>query len=122
MFQQLFAEAHGVESQRSRAHGAHAQRAQAIHHPANAQEVGEVFLEAFRLGMRSMFAGQGVFETVLTQVIADGNLAAEAIAAALNRQIHRIIRIGLHQDRHIQLGQFQGINHAFFIAEVGHAD
>jgi hypothetical protein len=46
-----------------------------------------------------MQAGQGKVKPVLTQVIADRNLAAKRITAPFHVERIQVIRIGLHQNR-----------------------
>ena len=69
-----------------------------------------------------MQAGEGKLITILAQVVANRNLAAEGIAAALDVESRQVIGIGLHQNRDIQPGKFDGISHAFFVAEIGQND
>jgi hypothetical protein len=66
--------------------------------------------------------GEGERNPVLTQVVADGNLAAERVAAPLDGELAQIIRAGLHQHRHVERRQPQHVRHALFVAKVGQAD
>ena len=66
--------------------------------------------------------GQREGEAVLAQVVADRDLAAEGVAAALDVERSQVIRVGLHQDRHIQPGELDRVGHALLVAEVGQAD
>ena len=88
-------------------------------HTANTDKFCQIGLEAIRQWVNSVQFGQGVGVSILAQIVANRDLAAEPIAAAFHRQLVQVVRISLDQNGHIQPGEFDGIRHALFIAKVG---
>ena len=118
-FENLFAIANGVERGRSRADGAYAQVAEALHHPAHSGEPFEIFGKLWRAGTFRVQCSDGIGNAVLSKIIASRHLAAEAVTARSDGHLLRIIRRGLNQYRHTKIGQPQGIGNGPFFAEVG---
>ena len=65
-----------------------------------------------------MLAGQGKRNAVLTQVIAERNFAAKAVAAGRQTHLIKVILFRLHQHRHIQPGQTQRFGNGLFVTKV----
>ncbi len=65
-----------------------------------------------------MLGGEGKGNAVLAQVVAQGDLAAEAVAAGRQPHLVEIVFLGLYQHRHVQAGETQGFRHRFFITKV----
>jgi len=63
-------------------------------------------------------AGEREGDAKLQQVIADGHLTAEAVAAIGDIHLFRIVGEGMHQHRHIKPGQAQRRGHASLLAKV----
>jgi hypothetical protein len=59
---------------------------------------------------------------VLPQVVADRDLAAEAVAAARRVEAAEVVRLGLDEDRHPQPALAQRLHHRLLVAEVGERD
>ena len=118
LLQNFLAVAHRVERRRTRAEGADAHVAQALHHAADAREPLQVFAEDVGVRRFGVRRGNGVRDAVLLQVIAGGHLAAEAVAAELDGHLRRGVRRGLHQHGDIQIGQPQGIGDGALLAEI----
>ncbi len=59
---------------------------------------------------------------VLAQVVADGNLAAEGVAPAVEAELIEIVGARLHQNRNMRLGQPDGVGDSLFIAKIRQAD
>ena len=117
-FQNFLAVADGVERRGTRANRAHAQVAETIHHAADSREPLQVFGELGRVGALGVQRGDRVRNAVLPQIVAGRHLAAEAVAAERDRHLAGIVRRGLDQHRHVQIGQAQGIGDGPLFAEV----
>ena len=57
-------------------------------------------------------------DAILIEVVADGNLAAEGIAAAVEVHLVVLIVAGLYQHRYVQFGTTDGIDDAHLVAEI----
>ena len=66
-----------------------------------------------------MLGGQRKRDTVLAQVVAKGNFAAEAIAARRQPHFIQIILFGLNKHRDVETGEAQRFGDGFLIAKVG---
>ncbi len=84
--EQLLAVAHGLESIWPGADGAQASVLHAVGDLAHAYELVEVGAEGIGLDRDRVGLGQRVPEAVLAQVAGDGDLAAEGIAPAVQRE------------------------------------
>ena len=95
---------------------------QAFDHATDAEEAVEVGVKAGLRRVHGVQSGERKWVAVLPQHVADGNLAAEGIAAPCHVQTVQIVGKGLDQNRHPESGELQGIGHALFVAEIGQRD
>ena len=72
--------------------------------------------------MHGVQVGEREGIAVLAQVVADRDFAAEGIAPPLDRELIQVVRVRLHQDRHVEPGELDRVGHALLVAEVGQAD
>ena len=93
--------------------------AQSADHPADPGEELEVLREGGAVEGHGVGAGVREGNAVLVEVVADGQLAAEGVAAVERVELVQLVVAGLHEDGHAQLGELQGVDHAELIAEVG---
>ena len=73
-------------------------------------------------GRFGMERGERVGDAVLLEVVADAHLAAEAVAAPGDGHLAGVVRGGLDQHGHVEVGQAQGLGDAALLAEVGQGD
>ena len=72
---------------------------------------------SYRVGLR-----QRVRDPVLAQVVACRHLSAEAVAPMRNRHLLRRVRRGLHEHRHVEIGQSQCVCNGALVPEIGQRD
>ena len=72
--------------------------------------------------MHDVARGQREGDAGLLEVVADGDLAAEGVAAAGDAEGVKVVGVGLNEDRDVQTGEFDRVGDAFFVAEVGEDD
>ena len=65
-----------------------------------------------------MLSGQSEWNTILAQVIAQRDFAAETVAASRQPHLIEIIFLRLNQNRNIQTRETQRLCHRFFIAKI----
>ena len=87
--EQLLAEAHRVERGRPGADGADARVLQAVDDAAGGGEAPQIGSEGRVAGRDGVQRRQRIADAVLAQVVADRHLAAEAVAAVLDRHAAR---------------------------------
>ena len=95
---------------------------QAVHHAADAGELDDVGLHQRVVDVVGVQGGIGERDTVLIQVVADRDLAAESVAAVIQVHFVVVVVIGLDQDGHIQVGLVDGVDDTDFKAEVRKRD
>jgi hypothetical protein len=66
--------------------------------------------------------GERVGDAVLLEVVADGHLAAEAVAAEGDGHLAGGIGRGLDEDGDVEVGEAEGVGEAALFAEVGQGD
>ncbi len=120
--QQFFRVADGVECGGTRADGADAEVLQAANDAADGGEPGEVGGELGRVGGLGVQRGERVGDAVLGEVVADGHLAAEAVAAMGDGHLGGRVGRGLDEDGDAQIGETDGVGQAALLAEVGQGD
>jgi hypothetical protein len=69
---------------------AHAHTAHTAHHAANLLKTPEILLEHLAAKRANVLGGQGERDAVLAQVVAQGDLAAEAVAAGRSPILSRL--------------------------------
>jgi hypothetical protein len=98
-------------------------RAQLPHHATDGDELLEVGAEGLVLQrVHNVFARQRERDVRLLEVVADGNLPAERVAAALDAQGIEIVRVALNEYRHAQAGLLERVGHTLLVPEIGEAD
>ncbi len=122
VFEQLLAVAYGVEGGRPRAQSADAQALEASDHTTGGCESDQILLELDALGRYGVELGQAEGHAVLAQVVAERHLAAEAVAAVGDGHDVDLVRRGLDQNRHVEAGPSQRVDHGALFAEVGQRD
>ena len=122
LLQDLLAVAHGVERRRPRADGADAHAAQSAHHAADAGEPLEVLAERSESGASvcRVVSEYGMPYCVRL-------LQADILPQKLSRRYSMDIfgggiRRGVHQHRHVQIGQAQRVGDGALVAEVRQRD
>ena len=103
-FQQFFAVAHGVKTRRTRTNRADAYAFHGFHYPADLAEALQVGGKHFAGQRANVLSGQGKRDPVLAKVVAQGNLAAEAVTAGGEAHFIEIIFFRLDQHRHVKAG------------------
>ena len=91
-----------------------------VDNPADSGKIPEIFPELFAQGMNNVGFEHGEGNTVLSEHIRDGELAAVSIAAMGKIHLSDFIRVGLHQDR--DAGILQGSDGPVFIREDRHGE
>jgi hypothetical protein len=66
-----------------------------------------------------MIARQAVPESILAQVVADGDLAAISVAAAVEAELIDVVWVCLHEDRNVDVSYTNRISDPLLIPEVG---
>jgi hypothetical protein len=122
LFKELFGVADGVESGRARADGAETDVAQAADDAADGGEPAEVRLELGRVGGLGVQLGERVGDAVLLEVVADGHLSAEAVAAEGDGHLAGVVGRGLDEDGDLEVGETEGVGEAALFPEVGQGD
>src|SRR5271154_1097315 len=117
-FEQFFAVPDGIKRRGPRANGPNAQIPQPVYDPANAGEPGQISFELFRIRSHRVLGGQRVGNAILLEVVAGRHLSAKTVAAMRDGHFRGRVRRSLHQHRHIQSGEPQGICDSAFIAKV----
>ncbi len=117
--QQLLAVANRVEGRGTRADRAHAKVGKAAHHAADRGEPRQVLAEVIGVGLHRVRRGQRVGNAVLHHVVAGRHLSAEAVAAVGDLHVRGPVGSRLHQHRHLQGGEAQGIDNPPLFAEIG---
>lgn len=72
--------------------------------------------------MHDVTRGEGEGDVGLLEVVANGYFSAEGITPARDAEGVKVIGIGLDKNRDVKAGELDGVEHAFFIAEVGEDD
>src|SRR6202789_3017068 len=121
-FEKFFGVADGVEGRGARADGAEADVAKTSHDAADGGEPLEVGLELCGVGGFGVERGERVGDAVLLEVVADGHLAAEAVAAEGDAHFARGVGRGLDEDGHVEIGQAERVGQAALFAEVWQRD
>lgn len=121
-FENLLRVANGVERAGPGANCAEPRAAQAVDDAADAEEPVEVLSEALRSRQADVLACERELRASLHKVVADGDLAAERIAAARGRELVQIVWIALDEDGHVQTGHLERVRDALFVAEIREAD
>ena len=62
--------------------------------------------------------GERIADAVLAEVVADRHLAAEAVAAMLDRHAPALVREGVDEHRHVEVRPAQRVGHRPLVAEV----
>jgi len=122
VLEELLAEAHRVEGHRARAKHPEAGAAHPARHTAHRGELAQVGAETVGLRINGVQRRQAEGDAVLTQVVAQRHLAAEAIAPPLQVHLGRIVRESVNEHRHAQVGEAQRVGDAALVAEVGQRD
>ena len=120
--EELLGVADGVEGGGTRADGAEANVAQAAHDAADGGEPLEVGLELGGVGGFGVQGGEGVGDAVLLEVVADGHLAAEGVAAEGDAHLAGGVGRGLDEDGDVEVGEAEGVGEAALFAEVWQGD
>jgi hypothetical protein len=120
--QDLLAVTDGVEGGWAGAHGTDAHPAQAAHDTAHGQEAREVGAERGVERLHHVLPRERERDPGLAQIVAEGDLAAERVAAPRRIQALEIVGVRLDQDRQIQSGQADGLADALLAAEVRQDD
>jgi hypothetical protein len=94
---------------------------QSAAHAANSKEVLHIIPEAIRKDADRVIVRQRIGKAILTQIIADRNLSAESIAAAIKSKLIQIVGRSLHQNRNLQAGKTDRVRHRPFVAKVRQA-
>ena len=89
---------------------------------ADAQELQQLAPELVGGDVHGVRVRQAERDAVLAQVVADGDLAAERVAPPRHVQLIEIVRIRLHEHRHVEPGELEGVGHALLVAEVRQTD
>ena len=97
---------------------ADAKIAQSVHDATNGGKPAEILLKFCGIGANGMRARQRVRDPVLSEVVARGHLAAEAIAPRRNGHLPWDIRCSLHKHRHIEPCEPQRIRDGALVAEI----
>jgi hypothetical protein len=121
-FQDLLTVANGVESSWPGTDDSHPEVLESPIDPTNPSKTLQVPLKSGGSRINGVEFGQRVFDSVLVEVVADRDLAAEGIPAVSDGQLILIIWIGLYQDRYIQPRPADGIGNCPLIAKVGKGD
>ena len=121
VFQELLAEADGIERRGTRAQHPHSKVFEPLHYAAGGGECLQVGLESFGRGRHRMLSGQRKSDSVLPQVVADRNLSAEAVAPPAHQHFIRLVGIGVDQDRHVEVCHANAVGHAALVAEIRQA-
>src|SRR5262249_46828992 len=121
-FEELLAVAHRVERAGARPDGAEAHASQAVHDPADAEEVPQVVAEGLRRRMLHVPAGQRGWGAGPAQGVADGDFAAEGVPAAGGDELAKVVGIGLDEHRHAQAGELESVRHGLLVTEVRQDD
>ena len=89
-----------------------------VYNAADACELVEVLSQHRGVDRISMESGVSERNTVLIEVVANGNLAAEGIPAVV--EVHLVVAViaSLHEYRHIQVSFLDGIDDADLETEV----
>jgi hypothetical protein len=120
-FEDFFRVAHGIESAGTRADGADADLAQALHDAGHGDEVLQVGAERCVERMHDVFRRERVGDAGLAEIVADGNLAAEGVAATDDVEAVEVVGVALHEDGDVEAGELQRVGHALLVAEVRQA-
>ena len=88
--QDLLTVSNGIESTWPCTHGADAQVAEPTDDKTNGEEIDQVIMEALVKRAHDMARGEGVFDAVLIEVVADGDLAAPGIASVGDIQLPEV--------------------------------
>ena len=120
--EEFFAGAAGVETERTGADLADAAVTETVHHAADACELGDVALHEGIVYVVGVICGVGEGNSVLVKVVADRNLAAESVAAAIEVNLVVVIVVSLYKDGDAQIGFVDGVDDSDFETEVGKGD
>ena len=71
--------------------------------------------------MHDVFRRERVGDAGLAEIVADGNFAAEGVAATDDVEAIEVVGITLDEDWNVEAGEFQRVGHAFLVAEVRQA-
>jgi len=122
VLEDFFAEAAGIEVAGSSADGADSDIFECSQDAAGDFEVGQVLGEDVGFEFIGVPRGQGEGNSVLVEIVADGNLSAEGIAAIFEGHFFRIVAEGMDEDRDVEFGELDAVGDASFVTEVGECD
>ena len=66
--------------------------------------------------------GQGIADAVLAEIVADGHLAAKAVAAVADGHLAAVVVEGVDEDGDVEAGPAQGVGDGAFVAEIRQGD
>ena len=110
-----------MEGGGARPDGANDQSFHPFHHPAYGRKPADIPDEILPFRVDRVRDRYAEGNAMLIEDIHDGKLAAERVAPAGDVELIEIVRIRLHEDRHVETGQLERIGDPFLVAEVREA-
>ena len=90
--------------------------------PGDPGETRQIPEEIGIVGRDGVPSGQGEFDAVLAEIVADRHLPAEAVTPVVDGHFVELVGEGLYQNRNVQARKTDGIGHSSLVTEVGKGD